>query len=275
MEDIGVQNLPRPERVLTYPRYFKTRNGGKPVNDNNSTAEAKTSERLSNNKQLEFQWKSIDWKKALVQVENAFDDCSYELSIDGENYVPMAAVNGVPFTGLTPSTEYTIYIRLAGEAEPFYSEKVFTAIDNSTPATLSTASVSFGGAIGLNYYVALGDNIKNDPGSYAEFTINGKTIRQFVSDTPVDSKGLNKFTCPVYATQMRDNINFKLCNGNGERYDMKTASGVDCSENGFDYTVAKYLTAICSSTSNTKMADFARAALDYGAAAQIYFGYNA
>lgn len=218
---------------------------------------------------------SIDWKKGLVLVENAFDDCSYELSIDGENYVPMSAVNGVPFTGLTPSTEYTIYIRLAGEAEPFYSEKVFTAIDNSTPATLSTASVSFGGAIGLNYYVALGDNIKNDPGAYAEFTVNGKTIRQMVSETPVDSKGFNKFTCPVYATQMRDNINFKLCNGNGERYDMKTASGVDCSENGFDYTVAKYLTAICSSTSNTKMADFARAALDYGAAAQIYFGYNA
>ena len=68
MEDIGVQNLPRPERVLTYPRYFKTRNGGKPVNDNNSTAEAKTSERLSNNKQLEFQWKSIDWKKAENEV---------------------------------------------------------------------------------------------------------------------------------------------------------------------------------------------------------------
>ena len=38
------------------------------MNDNNSTAEAKTSERLSNNKQLEFQWKSIDWKKAENEV---------------------------------------------------------------------------------------------------------------------------------------------------------------------------------------------------------------
>lgn len=217
---------------------------------------------------------SIWWKMGMLAYENVFDDCAYELSIDGKNYVSMVSMNGKTFTGLAPSTEYTISLRLAGETKPFFSEKAFTAIDNSTPATLSTASVSFGGAIGLNYYVALSDNIKNDPGAYAEFTINGRTIRQMVSETPVDSKGFNKFTCSAYATQMRDNINFKLCNGNGERYDMKTASGVDCSENGFDYTVAKYLIAICSSTSNTKMADFARAALNYGAAAQIYFGYN-
>ena len=38
------------------------------MNDNYSTTEAKTSERLSNSKQLEFQWKSIDWKKAETEV---------------------------------------------------------------------------------------------------------------------------------------------------------------------------------------------------------------
>lgn len=38
------------------------------MNDNNSTTEAKTSERLSNSKQLEIQWKSTDWKKAETEV---------------------------------------------------------------------------------------------------------------------------------------------------------------------------------------------------------------
>lgn len=38
------------------------------MNGNCSTTEAKTSERLSDSKRLEFQWKSIDWKKAEVEV---------------------------------------------------------------------------------------------------------------------------------------------------------------------------------------------------------------
>ncbi len=45
-----------------------TRNGGKPMNDNTSMTESKTSERLSDSKQLEFQWKSIDWAKAEKEV---------------------------------------------------------------------------------------------------------------------------------------------------------------------------------------------------------------
>lgn len=54
--------------MQTYPRYFMTINGGKPMNGNNSMTEGKTSERLSDNKQLEFQWKTIDWKKAEKEV---------------------------------------------------------------------------------------------------------------------------------------------------------------------------------------------------------------
>ena len=45
---IGVQTLPQPERVQTYPGYIMTRNGGKPMNGNYSTTEAKASERISN-----------------------------------------------------------------------------------------------------------------------------------------------------------------------------------------------------------------------------------
>lgn len=54
--------------MQTYPWYFKTRNGGKPMNDNNSMTDANTSERLSDNKRLELQWKTIDWKRAENEV---------------------------------------------------------------------------------------------------------------------------------------------------------------------------------------------------------------
>ena len=38
------------------------------MNGNNSTTEVKTSERLSDTKQLSLQWKSIDWRKAEKEV---------------------------------------------------------------------------------------------------------------------------------------------------------------------------------------------------------------
>ena len=38
------------------------------MNGSYSTTEAKASERLSDSKQLEFQWKAIDWKKAEAEV---------------------------------------------------------------------------------------------------------------------------------------------------------------------------------------------------------------
>ena len=39
-----------------------TKNGGKPMNGNNSTTETAVSERLSDSKLLAMQWKTIDWK---------------------------------------------------------------------------------------------------------------------------------------------------------------------------------------------------------------------
>lgn len=69
---------------------------------------------------------SIQLKTSLLNYEKVFSNCSYELSIDGKNYVTMESMSGKAFTGLTPGKEYTIYLRAAGETKPFYSEKVAT-----------------------------------------------------------------------------------------------------------------------------------------------------
>ncbi|MDR0796841.1 MAG: group II intron reverse transcriptase/maturase, partial [Tannerella sp.] len=65
MKRIGVQDLPQPERVQTYPWYFIAKKEGIPMNVKHSTAEGKTSERLTD-RPMEIEWKSIDW----VKVEN-------------------------------------------------------------------------------------------------------------------------------------------------------------------------------------------------------------
>ena len=198
---------------------------------------------------------------------------SYEFSFDGGEYTKYTNGYNV-YTDLLPSTKHTLSIRLEGQEEPFYSEDIWTEIDDRMPAVINTVSVTFGGTLGLNYYITLGDNIKNDPGAYAEYTIGGVTKRQLVSDTTVDSKGRSKFTCSVYAKQMNDNINFKLYNGNGVPYYIMSSKGADLTESGFDYSVAKYMSGIASSSTNSKMVKLANATLDYGAATRLYFNYN-
>ncbi|MBR3282252.1 MAG: BspA family leucine-rich repeat surface protein [Ruminococcus sp.] len=198
---------------------------------------------------------------------------SYAFSFDGGEYTKYTNGYNV-YTDLLPSTKHTLSIRLEGQEEPFYSEDIWTEIDDRMPAVINTVSVTFGGTLGLNYYITLGDNIKNDPGAYAEYTIGGVTKRQLVSDTTVDSKGRSKFTCSVYAKQMNDNINFKLYNGNGVPYYIMSSKGADLTESGFDYSVSKYMSGIASSSTNSKMVKLANATLDYGAATRLYFNYN-
>jgi len=65
MSCIEVQNLPRPERGLTYQRCFNCKNGGKTVNVRCSTT--RKSEMLTDTR-TELQWKGIDWKTVYKSV---------------------------------------------------------------------------------------------------------------------------------------------------------------------------------------------------------------
>ena len=199
---------------------------------------------------------------------------SYEFSFDGGEYTKYTNGYNV-YEDLASSSKHTLSIRLEGQEEPFYTEDIWTEVGDNINGIMNSASLTFGGTLGLNYYVTLDDIVKNDPDAYAEYTIGGVTKRQLVSDTTVDSKGRNKFTCPVYATQMNDNINFKLYNGNGKQYNIQSSKGTNLTESGFNYSVAAYCNAIISSSSNSKMVKLAKATLDYGISAQLYFNYNA
>ena len=144
---------------------------------------------------------------------------------------------------------------------------------SAASATIKAVSVTFGGSLGLNYYVELSDTLKKDTAAYAEYNIDGVTKRQFISDTSV-SDGQNKFTCPIYATQVDDNINFRIVSGTGELYALLSSKGADLTSSGFNYSVGQYFEATKSS-SNEKMAALSAASIDYGAAVKNYFDKNA
>ncbi len=199
-----------------------------------------------------------------------YGSIQYYVSVDGgekqsimDNYI----------SGLQPNTAYSLsFVNSSGER---FGLRKWSTQSASSLAIMNAVSVTFGGTLGLNYYVTLGSNIQYAPGAYAEFTIDGVTKRQLFSAATTDSSGRTKFTCDINALQMRDNINLKFYNSKGQPYTMYSKKGVDLTESGLDYSVAAYCNAIISTSTNSKAVNLAKATLDYGAAAQLYFNYHA
>lgn len=198
-----------------------------------------------------------------------YGSIEYYVSVDGGE---KQSIMENLISGLQPNTTYKLsFVNSSGER---FGQRNWSTQSASSLAIMNTVSVTFGGTLGLNYYVTLGSNIQYAPGAYAEFTIGGVTKRQLFSDTTTDSSGRTKFTCNINALQMRDNIDFRLYNGKGQQYTMYSKKGDDLTASGFDYSVEKYMQGIAGSSSNAKMVNLANATLDYGAAAQLYFNYN-
>ncbi|MBR4628594.1 MAG: BspA family leucine-rich repeat surface protein [Ruminococcus sp.] len=148
--------------------------------------------------------------------------------------------------------------------------------DTACYGVLSTASVVFGGALGLNYKVKLSDTLKDSDAVYALMTVNGREKKICVKDLTPDSSGFYTFTCPVYSTEMRDDICFTLYYGDNKT-ELLTSKGKTADNGEFHYSVADYLTAVTQleGTGYAKIRALASATLDYGAAAQIRFDHNA
>lgn len=195
----------------------------------------------------------------------------YYVSVDGGE---KQSIMDNFISGLQPSTTYSLsFVSSSGER---FGLRNWSTTSASSHAIMNTVSVTFGGTLGLNYYVTLGSNIRNAPGAYAEFTIGGVTKRQLFSATTVDGKGRNVFTCPVYPTQMDEMINIRLYNGEGYSCALLSSKGDDLTASGFDYSVNDYMNAIIkSSSSKPAMKELASASVDYGAAVKKYFDNNA
>ncbi len=200
-----------------------------------------------------------------------YGSIQYYVSVDGGE---KQSIMDNFISGLQPNTTYSLsFVNSSGER---FGLRKWSTQSASSHAILNTVSVTFGGTLGLNYYVTLGSNIRNAPGAYAEFTIGGVTKRQLFSATTVDGKGRNVFTCPVYPTQMDEVINIRLYKGEGYSCTLLSSKGDDLTESGFDYSVNDYMNAIIkSSSSKPAMKELASASVDYGAAVKKYFDNSA
>ena len=156
------------------------------------------------------------------------------------------------------------------------------AIIDGIGAKLAGYSLSLTGNIGVNFYMELSDDIVNDASAYMNFTLpNGTTSKVYVSGTHEDGSTATTdttvkngvtyyvFTCEVAAKEMTSDIKAQMIGNNGE----KTGTV-------YTYTVKEYADYILSHMS-AEESDISKATiqlvkgmLNYGGAAQKYFGYK-
>ena len=133
------------------------------------------------------------------------------------------------------------------------------------PAKLCFASISLKGSIAINYYMLLSDEVLADSTAYMQFTMaDGEIVKIPVSEgvaTDFNGETYYKFTCAVAAKEMTDIVLSQFFYEGG-------------STTEFSYTVKTYADYIIANSSNANEVTLAKAMLNYGAAAQLDFGYN-
>ena len=157
-----------------------------------------------------------------------------------------------------------------------------SAIIDGIGAKLAGYSLSLTGNIGVNFYMELSNDIVNDESAYMNFTLpNGTTSKVYVSGTHEDGSTATTdttvkngvtyyvFTCEVAAKEMTSDIKAQMIGNNGE----KTGKV-------YTYTVKEYADYILShmsadeSLTSRATIQLVKGMLNYGGAAQKYFGYK-
>ena len=149
-------------------------------------------------------------------------------------------------------------------------------------AKLAGYSLSLTGNIGVNFYMELSDDVVNDESAYMNFTLpNGTTSKVYVNGTHEDGSTATTdttvkdgvtyyvFTCEVAAKEMTSDIQAQMIGNNGEKKGTV-----------YTYTVKEYADYILShmsaneSLTSRATIQLVKGMLNYGGAAQKYFGYK-
>ena len=149
-------------------------------------------------------------------------------------------------------------------------------------AKLAGYSLSLTGNIGVNFYMELSDDVVNDESAYMNFILpNGTTSKVYVSGTHEDGSTATTdttvkdgvtyyvFTCEVAAKEMTSDIQAQMIGNNGEKKGTVHT-----------YTVKEYADYILShmsadeSLTSRATIQLVKGMLNYGGAAQKYFGYK-
>ena len=144
--------------------------------------------------------------------------------------------------------------------------------------TVNSVNLSLDGTINLNFLVSLPEEFVNGSGNSVELKAEGantSTVYSDLNSMMPDSSGSYKFTISLPASQTGDNVTVKLISG-GEDYTLMSADGVDCTHDGFGYSVQRYITKAKSYyNSDRDLINLLDRLSEYGYLSQIIFGHRA
>ena len=139
------------------------------------------------------------------------------------------------------------------------------------------ASLTLEGQIGVNIKLLLPESIVFDPDSYVVMEYNGEkdvSVTTPVSEAAMDS-GRYVFTCPVAVKEINDPVSIRVYHGDGSQVELVKGetSRIPVEENCFRYAVSDYIAS--KKTKTTAIGELTRTMSDFGAAARLYFNYEA
>ncbi len=218
----------------------------------------------------------------------------YEVSIDGVNYKDMKQVlkNYEPFTGLKPSTEYTVSVRLKGANEPFFTQKVSTNAADELEGGGYIDSYSYAAShmnLTFSHNVALNNNLgivyyipKSELNGYenVKLIIQKEKFNESGSVRTIASDELTSYK--IENSGYGDEYVFTYKNIAAREMGSKIYATVYAEKNGKayisqidEYSVSTYaMNKLNKSSTKAALKTLLVDMLNYGAAAQTYFNYN-
>ena len=210
----------------------------------------------------------------LASVSGQTDAFAYKVE-NGKITVAFAAAAELPmdsviailaFEPLKSGTHTVTVNHLEAWDEPGNKEEQLTvevpAQEEAYTVTWKTISTTLTGNIGLNFYAELSENLVNNADAYVRFTLCGRTIDVPMAEAVVSANNQYRFTCPITAKNMTDDVTAQVMVGDTPVGASKTMD------------VATYCNWVIENYTDAKTVNLMKAMLNYGASAQLLFNHN-
>ena len=135
------------------------------------------------------------------------------------------------------------------------------------------ASLTLKGDVGVNLYFRTAYDLP--AGSYVAVKGPNDTapVHYPVSGLEI-TDGFRKVSCPVYATQMNEDVTFELYDNNGQKINWYLENGDECET--YKYSVSDYINTVNNDTSQPQeLRDLTSAMKNYGDWSKAYFSNDA
>lgn len=159
---------------------------------------------------------------------------------------------------------YTVRIfNSLGDTASAVVEKEFSIAD--ALGNVTEWNINLGGNISANFNLVLDKDVEDDPNAKVAVTVNGNTTQALVDDLPegktTDNTACRVVSVSVCAPQMSDEISIQVISNDVYGGEQK-------------FSIRQYAKAIIDGDFNDSTKDLVKHMLNYGAKAQLYFGYN-